>query len=100
MSDELFSRLPPGPILVVADNRAIARGGLMWARAWGNEGRVYRVRLAGPSSVAAIAAEAKALGAAAIFWAGGGDVCELASAAASAVGIPLIGEDAVPPPPA
>lgn len=98
MSDDLSPRLPPGPILVVADNGAIARRGLSWAAAWLQEGRVYRVRLAGPSSVAAIAVEAKALGAAVILWVGAADVCELASLAARDVGIPLVGEDVLPSP--
>jgi|GEM_PF-4645100 hypothetical protein len=88
-------RLPPGPILMVADNEAIARGALAWAAACTHEGRLHRVRLAGPSAPAAIAAEATHLGAAAILWAGAPEVRALAAAAAREAGIPLLGEDAL-----
>jgi hypothetical protein len=85
--------IPRGPILVVADNPAIARGGLAWARACAQEGRLHRVRLAGPSTVATIVAEAADLGATGILWAGAPEVRELAAAAASEAGIPLLGAD-------
>lgn len=88
-------RLPPGPVLIVADNEAIARGALVWAAACTQEGRLHRVRLAGPSTPAAVALEAAHLGATAILWAGAVEVRELAAAAAREAGLPLHGEDAL-----
>ncbi len=87
MNGPFGETLPAGPILVVADNEAITRGGPAWAQAFAAADRVYRVRLAGPSSPRAIAAEAHSLGASAILWAGGPDVCDLATLVATDLAI-------------
>lgn len=81
--------LPPGPLLVVADNDAIAEGGLRWAHRFQAANRPYRVRLGGPSTVDAIVAEARSLGAVAIVWAGESDTLALADNVATRLGIPL-----------
>jgi hypothetical protein len=81
--------LPPGPILVVADNGAIASGGPRWARRFRAAQRLYRVRLAGPSTVEAVVNEAKCLGAVAIIAAGDSNTRALAEAAARELGIPV-----------
>ncbi len=87
MNATSLEHLPPGPILVVADNGAIASGGPNWARRFQAAHRLYRVRLAGPSTVEAIVNEAKALGAVAIISAGDPTTWALAEAAASELGI-------------
>jgi len=88
--------LPAGTVLVVADGAAIARGGPAWARALADAGRSHRVRLAGrgdPAEIAAVAAEARSLGAAFILGAGGPAPLATAAAVAAALGIPLAGEE-------
>jgi len=84
-----LDNLPPGPVLVVADNDAIARGGPRWAILFQATHRLYRVRLAGPSTAEAIVKEATSLGAAAIISVGDSETWELAVAAASELGIPV-----------
>jgi hypothetical protein len=85
-------RLPPGPILVVADNAAIARSAVDWSRRFAALGRLHRVRLAGrgdAEDVAAIAAEAVSLGSVAIMAAGDRTVVGLAARVAEALNLPL-----------
>jgi hypothetical protein len=81
--------LPAGPILVVAANDAIASGGPRWASLFLATQRLYRVRLAGPSTVEALVNEAKSLGAVAVMSSGDSNTWTLAEAAASALGIPV-----------
>lgn len=81
--------LPPGPILVVADNGAIASGGPRWARIFLAAQRPYRVRLAGPSTKEAVVNEAKSLGAVTVISAGDSTTWVLAEAVASELGIPV-----------
>lgn len=95
MTTSWLDRLPQGPILVVADNDAIANSGLRWARIFEKAQRLYRVRLAGPSTLEAVVNEAKSLGAVAITWAGDSEACSLAEATASQLGIPFSSEDSL-----
>jgi glycerol dehydrogenase-like iron-containing ADH family enzyme len=86
--------LPVGPVLVVADGAAIARGGPAWAETLAAEGRHHRVRLAGrgdPAEIAALTAEARNLGAAVILGAGEPATLATAAAVATALGIPSAG---------
>lgn len=85
--------LPPGPVLVVADNDAIARSAPHWARCFHDADRRYRVRVAGPSTIDAIQAEARSLGAVAVIWAGGSDTRVLAHATASRLGCPVSNDE-------
>lgn len=83
----------PGPVLVLADNRAIAVAAPSWAAAFAAAGKIHRVRLVGRASereVAAVVAEAEQLGAAAILAAGSGPPVEIGQAAASRLGRPLL----------
>lgn len=85
-------RLPPGPILVVADNAAIARSAPDWSRRFAAAGRLHRVRLAGRGDacdVAEVAAEAASLGAVAILAAGDRPAVGLATRVAKALNLPL-----------
>ena len=94
-------RLPPGPILVVADNAAIARSAVDWNRRFAAAGRLHRVRLAGrgdAGDVAAVAAEAVSLGAVAILAAGDRTAVGLAAQVAESLNLPLIEAANVPPP--
>jgi hypothetical protein len=90
-----LEHLPTGPILVVADNHAIAQGGPRWAIFFQATNRHYRVRLAGPSTIEAIQAEAKSLGAVAIIWAGDAETHALAQAAATKIALPFFNEEIV-----
>jgi hypothetical protein len=90
-----LEHVPPGPILVVADNGAIAQGGPRWANSFQAANRAYRVRLAGPSTIEAIQAEARSLGAVAIIWAGGSDTRMAADATADRLGLPVFNEEIV-----
>jgi hypothetical protein len=82
-----LEELPPGPILVVADNDAIAEGGLRWARRFQAAQRLYRVRLAGPSTVDAVVAEARSFNAVAIITAGTPETHARGKCAATRLGI-------------
>ena len=85
-------RLPPGPILVVADNAAIAGSAVDWSRRFAAAGRLHRVRLAGRGDareVAEVAAEAVSLGAVAILAAGDWPAVGLATRVAEALNLPL-----------
>jgi hypothetical protein len=93
VSTPSLEHVPPGPILVVADNDAIAHGGPRWAKLFQAAKRPYRVRLAGPSTVDAVAAEATSLGAVAIIWAGNSDTRLLAEATASRLALPVFNEE-------
>lgn len=93
MNTPSLDDLPPGPVLVVADNDAIARSAPRWARRFQDANRRYRVRLARPSTIDAIQAEAKALGAIAIIWAGGSDTRVIAHATASRLGCPVSNDE-------
>lgn len=82
------------PVLVVADNTAIARHAPDWARSFAALGWQHRVRLSdGPADefeADAIAAEARHLGARAIVAAGGTATQAAARAAAARTGTPCL----------
>ncbi|MFM8414827.1 MAG: hypothetical protein ACKOCX_08885 [Planctomycetota bacterium] len=86
-----------GPILVVADNEAIARLAPRWAEQFAAAGRLHRVRLAGAPSdreIERLASEARSLAAVAIAAAGGDAARSLAQAVASRLGLPLVQPEA------
>ena len=88
---------PAGPVLIVADNAAIARLAPRWAARFAAIGRVYRVRLlsfGSPSEIAAVAAEARSLPATVILAAGDTLLRERAARVAGLAGLPLtVGEE-------
>jgi len=82
-----------GPVLVVADNDAIARRAPRWAEAFAAEGRLHRVRLVGSGSdreIAAVEAEARSLAAGGILAAGREPARTVATAVAARLGLPLV----------
>ena len=82
-----------GPVLVLADNPAIAAAAPRWAAAFAQTGTVHRVRLVGRATapeIAAVLAEAENLGAATILAAGSGSSVEIGQAVASRLGRPLL----------
>lgn len=86
-----------GPLLVIADNDAIARLAPRWAEAFAAAGLHYRVRLAGSLGdleLEAILAEARSLAAGAILAAGRPATRTLAAAVADRLGLPLVPEEA------
>jgi glycerol dehydrogenase-like iron-containing ADH family enzyme len=86
-----------GPLLIVADNAAIARRAMRWAEQFAAAGRLYRVRLAGAlgdRDLEGVVAEARSLAAAAVLAAGGPATRALAAAAAAALGLPLVQDEA------
>ena len=90
----------PGPVLVIADNRAIARRAPAWAADFVAFGRVHRVRLVdrAASDLDALVAEAVSLRATAILAAGGAATRAAALAVAARLGLPLAVEtDAADP---
>jgi len=89
VSAQGLDRLPPGPVLVVADNAAIASSAPAWAAAFKAAGRPYRVRLAGASTASAMAAEARSLGAVAVMAAGTPATLLLAQSTASHLSLPF-----------
>jgi len=94
-------RIPPGPILIVADNAAITHWAPDWGRRFAAAGRVHRVRLAGRGDtreVAAVAAEAASLGAVAILAAGDRPALELGARVAALLNLPLaaVGNSTMP----
>jgi hypothetical protein len=86
-----------GPVLVVADNEAIARLAPRWAARFAASGRVHRVRLlslGSPSEIAAVVAEARSLPATVILAAGDTLLRERAARVAGLAGLPLmVGEE-------
>lgn len=82
-----------GPVLVLAENSAIAAAAPRWAAAFARAETVHRVRLVGRASepeIAAVLAEAQNLGAATILAAGSGSCAEIGRAVASLLGRPLL----------
>lgn len=82
-----------GPVLVLAENSAIAAAAPRWAAAFDQTETVHRVRLVGRASepeIAAVLAEAQNLGAATILAAGSGSSVEIGRAVASLLGRPLL----------
>lgn len=81
----------PGPVLVIADNAAIARRARAWAAACATRGRLHRVRLVGgaASDFDGIIAEAMGLKATAILAAGGETARRAGQAVAARLGLPL-----------
>lgn len=81
-----------GPVLVIADNAAIARRALAWAAAFAAHGRPHRVRLVGPAAgdVDALVAEAVGWKATAILAASGETARRAAEALAARLGLPLV----------
>jgi len=83
-----------GPVLVVAGTSAVAKLAPEWAAAFAEAGWTHRVLSFGGESsrreVAAIAAEADALGAAVIVAAGGGKALDAARAAATSRRLPFV----------
>lgn len=81
----------PGPVLVIADNAAIARRAQAWAAACAALGRVHRVRLVGgaASEVDGIIAEAVGLKATAVLAAGGEPARHVARTVVARLGLPL-----------
>ena len=91
--DSGWPSIPPGPVLVVADNAAIARAARDWCCSFAAAARVHRVRLAGTGDsgdVAAVTAEAKSLGAVAILGVGDLPTLTLAAEVAATLGLPLV----------
>lgn len=84
------------PLLIVADNAAIAAEAQAWEAALSPARWRYRVRLAevtppfGDQEAEAVAAEAASLGAKAILAAGGGELLAVAAKAAAFASVPLI----------
>lgn len=81
----------PGPVLVLADNEAIARRAPAWAAEFLAAGRPHRVRLVGrvASDIDALVIEAVNLAATAILAAGGPGSRHAACAVATRLGLPL-----------
>ncbi|MFM7244292.1 MAG: hypothetical protein ACKO40_08985 [Planctomycetaceae bacterium] len=82
-----------GPVLVVADNTAIARAAPAWADAFAAAGWLHRVLAADPAGddeVAAIAAEAASCDATAIVAAGDAAVVSVAERAAAVRRVPCV----------
>lgn len=82
-----------GPVLVVADDEAVARLAPAWAEAFSAAGWLHRVLAAGPGAVAevaAIAAEAESLRAAALVAAGDAAVLAAVQQAAAACRLPCV----------
>jgi glycerol dehydrogenase len=83
-----------GPALFVAGNSAVGRLAPVWAKSLAGIGWMHRVWLFGGESsrreIAAIAAEARSLGAATIVAAGGGKVLDAARAAAAILRLPFV----------
>ena len=88
---------PAGPVLIVADNEAIARLAPRWAARFAAIGRVHRVRLlslGSPAEIAAVVAEARSLPATVILAAGDTLLRERAARVAGLAGLPLmVGEE-------
>jgi glycerol dehydrogenase len=83
-----------GPVLLVAGATPISRLATTWALAFDDVGMSHRVRLFGGESsrreIAAIAEEARSLGARTIVAAGGGKVLDAARSAAAALRLPFV----------
>jgi glycerol dehydrogenase len=83
-----------GPVLLVAGPTPISRLATTWALAFDDVGMSHRVRLFGGESsrreIAAIAEEARSLGARTIVAAGGGKVLDAARSAAAALRLPFV----------
>ena len=81
----------PGPVLVLADNEAIARRAPAWAAGFLAVGRPHRVRLVGPlaGDIDGLVTEAVNLAATAILAAGGAGARQAAQAVATRLGLPL-----------
>lgn len=81
----------PGPVLVIADNPAIARRATAWEAGFAALGRLHRVRLVGRTAgdVAGLIAEAVDLQATAILAAGGEAARQAGQAVATRLGRPL-----------
>ena len=97
-ADLLDSRLRgaggTGPVLVLADNAAIAAAAPHWARCLRAAGRPHRVRFwegeADTAAIAALAAEARGFGATVILAAGAADTLTAARDLAAAIGTPCV----------
>lgn len=83
-----------GPVLVLADNAAIAAAAPRWARRLEAAGRPHRVRFwEGPAdtvAIAALAAEARGFGATVLLAAGATDTLAAARAVAATVDAPCV----------
>ena len=82
----------PGPVLVLADNEAIARRAPAWAAGFSACGRPHRVRLVGPvaGDVDGLVIEAVNLAATAILAAGGKEAMQAGRAVAARLSLPLL----------
>jgi len=94
-----------GPILIVADNTAIARGGPAWAGALAARGWLHRVRVstgidgddsALAAEAEALALEAHTLQATVIIGVGDRATCAAARAAAAWAGLPAVVRPTMP----
>lgn len=94
-----------GPVLVIADNAAIARSGPAWARVFAARGWGHRVRLSEGSDgdaaaleaeARALAAEARSLRATVIVGSGGEAPRAAARAAAALTGLPVVMSASMP----
>lgn len=89
----------PGPVLVIADNAAIAGRATAWAAGFRAVGRLHRVRLVGRGAgdIDGLVAEAVDVNATAILAAGGETARHAGRAVAERLGLPLAvdGEPAV-----
>lgn len=85
---------------MIADNAAIARRALAWARSFAALGRLHRVRLVGTAGadVEALVAEARDLEATAILAAAGETAHRVARAVAARLDLPLAVDRAVEAP--
>ncbi|MFM1902866.1 MAG: hypothetical protein RLZZ440_766, partial [Planctomycetota bacterium] len=82
-----------GPVLVLADNQAIATAAVRWAAEFAAIGVVHRVRLVehgDAQELASVLAEAGQLGAAAIAAGGAGPQRAVALAISERLGLPLV----------
>ncbi len=77
-----------GPVLVVADARAISRWAPAWAAVFAAAGWTHRVFAADPADVGAIVAEAESLRAATMLAAGDAAMVAAVESAAAACGLP------------
>ena len=86
-----------GPVLIIADNDAIARLAPRWAEQFAAAGRLHRVRLAGvpgEPEIERLVNEARSLAAVAIATAGGDAARALAAAVATRLGLPAVQPEA------
>jgi hypothetical protein len=81
----------PGPVLVIADNAAVAQRAMAWASGFTALGRLHRVRLVSRAAgdFDGLVAEALDMNATAVLVAGGEAARQAGQAVATRLGLPL-----------